>query len=147
MVNGDFDLLTCKPTLTIKATNGLDHIDLETIHDESLLILQSSKGLRLRNDQNYIDIETIMYGSDPLLQISQAIRVNDDINAYGFLGTSTDLNKSSGGGAIMMGHGLEYQTDPPRINLTDQGYNTLCLTTGSTYNYQTMSLVRSCGKG
>ena len=82
---------------------------------------------------NWLTIETT---TGNILQISQAVNVLDDINAYGFLGTATDPNKSSGGGAIQMGHGFEYSIDPPRINLTDEGYHELCITAGSTYDYE-----------
>jgi hypothetical protein len=101
MVDGEFDHLTCKPKLTIKASNGSD----------------------------YLDLETIMVGSNPILQISQGVKGMKDINAYGFLGTSSDPAKGYGGGAILMGHGLTGSTDPPKISLTDSGsgYDTLYL--------------------
>ena len=50
MADGIFDNLTCKPKLTIKESNDLDYIDLQTIFDPDTsqkLTLQISKSLRL----------------------------------------------------------------------------------------------------
>ena len=50
MADGIFDQLTCKPILTIKASDGLNYIDLETLFDPDTsqkLTLQISKSLRL----------------------------------------------------------------------------------------------------
>ena len=89
--DGEFLHLTCKPKLTIKAPNG----------------------------QDYIDLETIMIGSNPILQISQGIKGLKDLKAYGFLGTSSDPAKGYGGGAILMGYGLTSKYTPPCITLTE----------------------------
>jgi uncharacterized protein YjbI with pentapeptide repeats len=67
--------------------------------------------------QNYIDIQAISGG--PILQISQAVWVKDDLSLYGFLGSSTDPEKGSGGGAIMMGHGFTSMDDEPQFILLD----------------------------
>jgi hypothetical protein len=58
---------------------------------------------------------------DPLLQIDRGIKALKDLNIYGFVGMSTDPNKVTGGGALMMGHGFTSSTDPPQIRLTDSG--------------------------
>ena len=42
-----------------------------------------------------------------------------DIGCYGFYGTSSDPDKGTGGGAILMGHGFTSPTDNPQIGLTD----------------------------
>ncbi len=48
MVDGVFDLLTCKPKLTIKAPNDQDYIDLETkMPDAQNLFLEISKRINL----------------------------------------------------------------------------------------------------
>lgn len=50
LADGIFDNLTCKPKLTIKESNDLDYIDLQTIFDPDTsqkLTLQISKSLRL----------------------------------------------------------------------------------------------------
>ena len=50
LADGIFDQLTCKPILTIKASDGLNYIDLETLFDPDTsqkLTLQISKSLRL----------------------------------------------------------------------------------------------------
>lgn len=71
---------------------------------------------------NWLTIETT---TGNILQISQAVNVLDDISAYGFLGTATDPNKSTGGGAILMGHAFTASSDMPCISLTDLNYQTL----------------------
>ena len=55
----------------------------------------------------------------PFLAIDQGIWVEKDIQSYGVFMSSTDPNKPSGGGAIMLGHGFQGTLDPPAIYLSD----------------------------
>lgn len=65
----------------------------------------------------WVDLFTTQ-GMDPILQTTQGFSAQD-IEAYGFLGTSSDPWKATGGGAIMMGHGFASTTDEPKFILTD----------------------------
>jgi hypothetical protein len=68
--------------------------------------------------------------------LSEGIKCLKDVSAYGGALMTASAPNSHGGGAINMGHGWEYYTDPPRINMTDDGYHTLCITAGPTYDYE-----------
>ena len=62
----------------------------------------------------------------PVLLVQYGLQA-DDIQAYGFLGTSTNPDPSSngiGGGAIQMGHGLTVTSDMPCIVLEDIDFQT-----------------------
>jgi hypothetical protein len=50
-------------------------------------------------------------------------------------GTTNANSEATGGGAIQIGQGFEYEDEPPRINLTDNGDHVLCITAGSTWVY------------
>jgi hypothetical protein len=82
------------------------------------LTVNNKLTMRTPESGNYIDIQTIDIGG-PILQISQAVLVKDDLDIYGFLGTVTDPEKGTGGGAIMMGHGFTSTTDEPQFILMD----------------------------
>lgn len=60
----------------------------------------------------------------PILAIDQGIWVEKDIQTYGMLSTTSDPMKTTGGGAIMMGHGFQSADDNPQIVLTDTFGNT-----------------------
>ncbi len=45
--------------------------------------------------------------------------LKNDVGCYGFFGSSSDLTKGTGGGAILMGHGFTSPTDNPQFDLTD----------------------------
>jgi len=75
----------------------------------------------------------------PLLQIDQGMWCTKDIFTNGFLGTDSPddgPHPGTGGGAVMIGHGLTDVNDPPRITLTDDGSsqdtNTLYITNKNT---------------
>jgi len=72
----------------------------------------------------------------PFLATDHGFWVEKDIMTYGALFTTSDPAKHHGGGAILIGHGLERDDDPPRINLSDYtaGYDTLYITAGSSVN-------------
>ena len=69
--------------------------------------------------------------TDPILVIDQGLRVGKDVSAFGFLGTASDPQKGFGGGAILMGNGLEAINEPPVIDLTSVGYTELSIIAGS----------------
>lgn len=69
--------------------------------------------------------------SNPILVIDQGALVEKALQTYGFLGSSSDPQKGFGGGAILLGHGLEDPADPPRINLTDGAFKELVITSGN----------------
>jgi hypothetical protein len=55
---------------------------------------------------------------DPLLQTNFALRVEKDFQTFGFVGTSSDPQKQTGGGAVMMGQGFLGSGCPPWFALT-----------------------------
>ncbi len=75
---------------------------------------------------NYIDIfasvispldhSTVL--SDPMFCINQALFIEKDTQTFGFLGTSSDPYKHTGGGAILMGEGFQGRYCPPLFDLT-----------------------------
>ena len=69
--------------------------------------------------------------SDPMLVIDQTLLVEKDIQAFGSLNSASDPYKGFGGGAVMLGHGFEDSNDPPRINMTADGFHELAITAGS----------------
>ena len=65
-----------------------------------------------------VDLFSTQGMGSPILQTTQGFQAQD-IEAYGFLGTSSDPWRGTGGGAIMMGHGYTLPTDNPQFILTD----------------------------
>ena len=61
----------------------------------------------------------------PMIAMDRGLWVEKDIQAYGALMTSTDPGKTTGGGAVFIGHGLNEPNDPPSIIVPDTNYNTL----------------------
>jgi len=55
----------------------------------------------------------------PILATDHGLWVEKDIQTYGALFTNSDPGKSSGGGAILMGHGFTGATADPEIRLMD----------------------------
>jgi hypothetical protein len=55
---------------------------------------------------------------DPMLTTNFALFVEKDTQTFGFLGTSSDPQKHTGGGAILMGQGLNGVGYPPSFSLT-----------------------------
>jgi hypothetical protein len=68
---------------------------------------------------------------NPILAIDQRLWVEKDVQTYGMFSTTSDPAKGSGGGAILMGHGFEGASDPPKIVLTDNGFPELYIYQGS----------------
>ena len=140
--DGEFLHLTCKPKLTIKAPDGNNFIDLETVLDGSNLFLKISEAMKCQKDVNlkapngtYINIQGMdgmQPGDDPILYLSNASLLTDnDIDVYGSIGSLTDPTKTTGGGVVIIGHGWTATSDYPAIVVTDypsgSGYNTLWL--------------------
>lgn len=59
----------------------------------------------------------------PFLATDFGLWVEKDIETYGALMTTSDPAKGVGGGAILIGHGLDGANDPPHIQLTDYAIN------------------------
>jgi len=59
----------------------------------------------------------------PFLATDFGLWVEKDIETYGALMTTSDPAKGVGGGAILIGHGLDGPNDPPHIQLTDYAVN------------------------
>ena len=55
---------------------------------------------------------------DPVIQTNFAFRVEKDMQTFGFVGTGSDPQKQSGGGAILMGQGFMGTGCPPIFSLT-----------------------------
>lgn len=90
--------------------------------------------------------EGLMDTTQPSVKIKYNLLV-EDITSYGFLGSNTDPGvppnipaKSTGGGAILIGHGLTDIWDPPRITLSDSiaAYIDKANHNGGTYNFDTL---------
>jgi hypothetical protein len=84
-------------------------------------------------------------GDDPLLYLSNASLVTDnDVMVYGSIAATCDWyrNKSTGGGAIIIGHGWTNAGDYPLLMLTDwpQG------NTGTPYNKLLLKYSATCAK-
>jgi hypothetical protein len=62
---------------------------------------------------------------NPVLATDQGLWVEKGIQTYGKLQTASDPVSGRGGGAILMGHGFEGASDPPKIVLTDNNYSEL----------------------
>jgi hypothetical protein len=77
-------------------------------------------------------VQGMQTGDDPVLYLSNAsLWADNDVLVYGFISSVTDPVKSTGGGAIMIGHGWTATTDYPAIVITDYpgstSYDTLWL--------------------
>jgi hypothetical protein len=113
-----------------KTQNGgesmVEYNENVTINAPYKLILKNTDSwwVDLRCLQNVIDAPGI-------LEVSGHIKCLKDIAAYGGALMTASAPGSTGGGAVNMGHGWEGSTDPPRINMTDDGYHTLYITAGS----------------
>lgn len=59
---------------------------------------------------------------NPVLAIDQGLWVEKSVKTYGVLSTRSDPAKGSGGGAIMLGMGLESSEDYSKIVLTDASF-------------------------
>ena len=56
--------------------------------------------------------------NDAVLFVDKAFYVEKDFNTFGYVGTTSDPDKGSGGGAIMMGQGFTGKYCPPMFILT-----------------------------
>lgn len=85
-----------------------------------------------------------------LVEISNGIFCRKDVAAYGgvfMTASNPSVDYGTGGGCVQIGHGFQRSetwnppADPPRINLTDPGFNTLYITAGSSLPPNTIDSV------
>jgi hypothetical protein len=86
----------------------------------------------------------------PIIAMDRGLFVEKDIHTYGALMTQSDPVKGTGGGAIMIGHGMFGSNDPPCIVVPDSGYDTLNIYTNlvtKTLGNLALSILYVCGEG
>ncbi len=90
-------------TTTNSPPTGYSYINNGTVQNLYLIEMQEM------GSQNYI----------PFLATNWGLWVETDIQTYGALFTTTDPNKTAGGGAVLIGHGFTSPSTPPCISTTD----------------------------
>ncbi len=112
------------------------------VYNDQDVIIYAPYKLQLKNtDGWWVDLECLQNGSGAgILQVDHSIKGLKDIAAYGgalMTASNPAMYNNTGGGCVQIGHGFERSetsnppADPPRINLTDAGFNTLYITAGS----------------
>ena len=115
-MNGDHTLQAVFVTSSDQTVTGDLTVDANASINNNLII---NGILTVEAPQGYyIDIQGLSGQAGPILQVKQTL-LGPDIEAYGFLGSTSDPAKGTGGGAILMGHGFTSPTDNPEITLTD----------------------------
>jgi len=122
------------------------------VYTDQDVIIYAPYKLQLKNtDGWWVDLECLQNGSGAgLLQVDHGIKCLKDVSAYGgalMTASNPDMYSGTGGGCVQIGHGFQRSesynppADPPRINLTDSGYNTLYITAGSSLPPNTIDSV------